>query len=46
MQRLWEILFGIEAPTWTEGGQWRLSWLSLPSGDEAMGAVLDDDRRS
>jgi hypothetical protein len=36
MQRLINILLGIDAPSWTEGGQWRLEWLSLPTGDRML----------
>lgn len=36
MQRLWELLFGIDRDTWTEGGGWSLEWLSLPRGDRML----------
>ncbi len=36
MRRLIEILFGIDAPSWTAGGSWRLDWLSLPDGDRVL----------
>jgi hypothetical protein len=36
MQRLTEILFGIDAPSWTAGGRWRLEWLAMPDGDRML----------
>lgn len=36
MQRLIEILFGIDAPSWTAGGRWRLDWLAMPGGDRML----------
>jgi hypothetical protein len=36
MQRLLEILLGIEPAPWTEGGGWRLGFVALPSGDRAL----------
>ena len=36
MQRLIEILFGIDAPSWTAGGRWRLDWLAMPDGDRML----------
>ena len=36
MKRLWEILFGIDRSSWTEGGRWTLDWISLPGGDRML----------
>jgi Protein of unknown function (DUF1194) len=34
--RLIEILFGIKPAPWTQGGSWRLEWLSLPHHDRML----------
>ncbi|MCA9077094.1 MAG: hypothetical protein KDA93_18855 [Planctomycetaceae bacterium] len=36
MRQFIETLFGIDAPSWTAGGTWRLEWLSLPDGDRML----------
>ena len=36
MRRLLEILLGIEPAPWTQGGDWRLGFVSMPSGDRAL----------
>ncbi len=36
MQRLSELLFGIEPSTWADGGRWSLEWLGLPEGDRRL----------
>ena len=36
MQSFVEILFGIDAPSWTAGGRWRLDWLAMPDGDRML----------
>lgn len=36
MKRVWEILFGLDRTSWTEGGHWSLDWIALPSGDRML----------
>ena len=36
MKRLWEILFGLDRSSWTEGGRSSLDWMSLPGGDRML----------
>ncbi|RLS51684.1 MAG: VWA domain-containing protein [Planctomycetota bacterium] len=36
MKRLWDMLFGLDRSSWTEGGRWRLDWISLPAGDRML----------
>ena len=36
MQRVLEILFGIDRSSWTEGGRWTLDWIALPGGDRML----------
>ncbi len=36
MKRLWDILFGLDRSSWTEGGRWSLDWISLPTGDRML----------
>jgi len=36
MKRLWDILFGLDRSSWTEGGRWTLDWISLPTGDRML----------
>ena len=36
MKRVWEILFGLDHSSWTEGGRWSLDWISLPGGDRML----------
>lgn len=36
MKRVWEILFGLNSSSWTEGGSWSLDWISLPAGDRML----------
>src|SRR4051812_8097390 len=36
MHRLIEILFGIKPAPWSEGGSWRVEWLSLPHHDRML----------
>ena len=36
MKRFWEILFGLDRSSWTEGGRSSLDWMSLPGGDRML----------
>ena len=36
MKRFWEILFGLDRSSWTEGGRSSLDWISLPGGDRML----------
>src|SRR5581483_8218788 len=36
MHRLSQILFGINPAPWTQGGTWRVEWLSLPRHDRML----------
>ena len=36
MNRILEILFGIQSSSWAEGGHWSAQWVGLPSGDRML----------
>jgi hypothetical protein len=40
MRKLVQWLFGIKPAPWTEGGGWRLEWLSMPKHDLALLVIV------
>lgn len=40
MNKILEILFGIQTSSWSEGGHWSAQWVGLPTGDWRLLLIL------